>query len=136
MKIRPEASPLFRLSILGLGLCAALGGIFIYLLQGRFLHMVSCPFRTLTGVPCPTCGSAHAMVALLQGHPRSALRYNPLTMAALGAAGAAFLWAVVASLRPGWRMLPRMSARDKRLLAGLLVIAILANWFYEVWRLI
>lgn len=127
---------MFRLTVLGLGLLAGIAAIFIFLLQNRFLHMVYCPFRAVTGVPCPTCGSAHAVMALLQGHPRAALRFNPLTIAALGAFGAVFVWAAVASLRPGWRMLPQLSGQDKRLATGLLVIAIIANWFYEVWRLI
>lgn len=50
-------------------------------------YLPPCALRTLTGVPCPTCGTTHAAVALLEGRLAEALHANPL--AAL--AGAAFL---------------------------------------------
>ncbi|MEW6338685.1 MAG: DUF2752 domain-containing protein, partial [Acidobacteriota bacterium] len=46
-----------------------------------------CPFRVLTGVPCATCGTTRAAVALLHGDVVAALVANP--GAAL--AGLAFL---------------------------------------------
>lgn len=35
-----------------------------------------CPFRQLTGLLCPGCGSQRAIHQLLNGHPFSAIRYN------------------------------------------------------------
>jgi hypothetical protein len=37
-----------------------------------------CPLRTLTGVPCPLCGSTTSVEATLHGHPLAALGANPL----------------------------------------------------------
>ncbi|NCQ34387.1 DUF2752 domain-containing protein [bacterium] len=136
MKIRPETSPLFRLTVLGLGLLTGIAAIFVFLWHHRLIQLVFCPIRDVTGVPCPTCGSTHAVVALLQGHPRSALRYNPLAVGFLAAGGATFLWAVVATLRPAWRIRPQFSAPEKRVVIGMVVLGIMANWLYEVWRLI
>ena len=39
-----------------------------------------CPFRSLTGLYCPGCGSTHALAALLAGHWAEAWHYNPLAI--------------------------------------------------------
>ena len=39
-----------------------------------------CPFRAITGIPCPTCGATHAAVALLHGHVAVAMAANPLAV--------------------------------------------------------
>ena len=45
----------------------------------------SCPFHALTGWLCPFCGSLRAIHALLTGSPLTALAFNPVTVAGLGA---------------------------------------------------
>lgn len=40
--------------------------------------MPPCPFRWLTGLQCPGCGSQRAFRALLEGHPLEAWSYNLL----------------------------------------------------------
>jgi hypothetical protein len=46
-----------------------------------------CPLRTLTGVPCPLCGTTTSVEATVHGHFLAALRANPagpfLVLAAL-----------------------------------------------------
>src|SRR4051812_8286775 len=37
-----------------------------------------CPFRYLTGLNCPGCGTLRALHQLLHGHPLAALGLNPL----------------------------------------------------------
>src|SRR5260370_17552244 len=39
-----------------------------------------CPFRMLTGLPCPFCGGTHAGIDLGRGHPVAALRASPLAV--------------------------------------------------------
>jgi len=51
-----------------------------------------CPLRSLTGVPCPFCGSTTSVRALFDGHPTAAVAAAPLgivvvLVAALGALG-------------------------------------------------
>ena len=38
----------------------------------------SCPFRAVTGLLCPFCGSLRALHSLLQGAPQLAFALNPL----------------------------------------------------------
>ena len=37
-----------------------------------------CPFRWLTGLPCPLCGLTRSCASLLHGHMVAALQFNPL----------------------------------------------------------
>jgi len=47
-------------------------------------HLRSCVFRSLTGIPCPTCGTTRAATAFLQGDVMTAFINNPLaTLAGL-----------------------------------------------------
>ena len=55
-----------------------------------------CPLHAMTGVPCPTCGSTRALVALGQFHPWEAFLWNPLVT--LGA----FLFLIGGLLAPLW----------------------------------
>jgi len=43
----------------------------------------ACPFKSLTGCPCPGCGSQRAMHDLLHGQPGQAFLHNPLVVLAL-----------------------------------------------------
>lgn len=90
----------------------------------------ACPLRTLTGVPCPTCGSTRAGLSLAQGDPLGALHLNPLaTLAGIGFV----LGGVVA---PAWiglvRRVPDLPSRWPVGLRVAALAAIVANW---VWLL-
>ncbi|HVN32790.1 MAG TPA: DUF2752 domain-containing protein [Thermoanaerobaculaceae bacterium] len=73
----------------------------------------ACPFRVITGIPCPTCGTTHAALALLNGHLGDAFLANPLAALAgiafvagglIAPFWAAFNWPVpeIPSPLPGW----------------------------------
>ncbi len=136
MELRPESSPLVRLILLGLGLCAAIAAVFIHQFHDALIHLARCPLRTATGVPCPTCGSTHAVVALLQGHVKTALRDNPLTTGVTTGFALAVMWAAGAMLIPAWRVRLVLSARERRMALSLAALTIIAAWFYEIWRLV
>jgi hypothetical protein len=90
-----------------------------------------CVFRAVTGVPCPTCGSTRAALALASGEVGLAFRYNPLISAAWLLLPAALLGTLV--FRPRWRSLSLPTRRwAVRGLVLLLVIAGLANWVYLI----
>jgi hypothetical protein len=56
---------------------------------------IACPFRSLTGVPCPFCGLTRAFVAAAHGHVATSLAFNPAGIVVL-------VLAAVAILRPAW----------------------------------
>lgn len=84
-----------------------------------------CIFHWLTGLHCPGCGTLRASHQLLHLNLAAALRFNPLTVAALPFLGYAF--ASRASIGIRGRPLPRVFV-PARWIWGLFVI-ILAFWF-------
>ena len=58
-----------------------------------------CPLRTLTGVPCPLCGSTRGVIAAVHGHLGHALELNPASLLVLAlAALLSIAWLL------GWRV--------------------------------
>ena len=82
-----------------------------------------CPYRAITGEPCPFCGTAAAAALLLEGEVSASLAANPLAaaLAPLGIAQTAYrLWRAAR---------PRLSIGEEVLVAapgGLAAIAILS----------
>lgn len=93
-----------------------------------------CPFRTLTGIPCPTCGSTRALLALARGHLLEALASNPLLTAGAGAIPAALgFWAVLFALgKPLPRQVKALESRWPSWLRSAVLLALLANWLWVV----
>ena len=45
-----------------------------------FSPVPPCPLRTITGVPCPLCGSTRGVIAAVHGHLGQALTLNPASL--------------------------------------------------------
>jgi Protein of unknown function (DUF2752) len=45
---------------------------------GREPGVTLCPFKLLTGWPCPGCGMGHAVVAAMRGNLAASFAYHPL----------------------------------------------------------
>jgi hypothetical protein len=92
-----------------------------------------CHFHTLTGVPCPTCGSTRLVEALLRGELLAAFGWNPLVFVGLSLVA---LWAVASVLvrvtgLPSWRL--RLTPRETLFVRLLAIVVILAGWGYVIW---
>ncbi len=89
-----------------------------------------CAFRQLTGIPCPTCGSTHAAIALLHGELLRALAANPLVTLT----GVAF--AAGGLIAPVWALtrlpIPAVSLKFPLWARVAAVLIILANWIYLI----
>ncbi len=116
------------------------GGIaFLALLAGRFLPVLalapSCALRTLTGLPCPTCGSTRSLVHLSHGDVVSAFAMNPLTTAALLAAVIYLLYSVTALTFNLPRVAFALTEKEKDLVRASAVLLLLLNWVYLLFAL-
>lgn len=81
-----------------------------------------CPLRTITGVPCPLCGSTRGVIAAVHGHVGQALTLNPASLLAI-------LLAVV--LLVTWRLRPAARVR----IPAWTVFAVLgALWCYQLFK--
>lgn len=87
--------------------------------------MPGCLFRELTGLPCPTCGTAHAALALARLNLPGAFASNPL--ATLGALVFLLGGVAAASVSLAGRPLrePRLSGPAPRVAV---LLAVAANW--------
>jgi hypothetical protein len=43
-------------------------------------HLITCPFKKLTGIDCPGCGFQRSVIALLQGDLKNSLHLYPATI--------------------------------------------------------
>lgn len=118
------------LSVAAVALASALAGRLLTPGQGP-LRLLNCPLRALTGIPCPGCGTTHALLALGHGEVRAALWASPLA-----ALGLLLLWAFglftllrLAGLRQTvW--LPAPSSTAQRTLRRAALLSLGANWAF------
>jgi hypothetical protein len=90
--------------------------------------IILCPFRALTGYPCPGCGMTRAFSSIAHGELWRAVRYNPLSPLLFLALIA--VWAGAAATILNW---PRVCAlvarlRPAPLTTNVLLVIVLAWW--------
>ena len=93
----------------------------------------ACPWRALTGVPCPTCVGTRAAMSLARMDVVGALLMNPLVAlaglaAALYVAHAAGVW--LRGWKP-WRPAVHSPTAQTALRVGV-IAALLTNWIYLI----
>ena len=95
-------------------------------------HLRACVFRSLTGIPCPSCGTTRAAIAFLQGDLMTAFINNPL------AALAGLLFVVGAPIAVIWTTarwsVPSLSNPLPLWVRIGAVFLIAANWLYLIVR--
>jgi hypothetical protein len=106
---------------------ALAGGLLFSLDPNQPGHYPLCPFRALTGLDCPGCGSLRALHSLVHGDVVGALDHNALTVLAVPLLVMAWVrWA-----RREWRGGTRSTVLDGRVLLGVaalfLVFAVVRN---------
>ena len=97
------------------------------------LGIQTCGFRAMTGFACPSCGTTRAWGSLGGGDVLAAFAYNPVFAAAWFLLVAVFVaeafgWAggetwLARWPAPGWR---------RRVIVGLLIAILAANWAYLI----
>ncbi len=98
---------------------------------GRFLTPVlpGCLFKSLSGIPCPLCGTMRSALALARFDLLGALTHYPLpTLAWIGLIGGGLVAGVLAL---GHRPLPRLP-RIPRWAMIAAAAAVVLNWIYSI----
>lgn len=135
MRLEPETDPLPRQLALIYAALAAAGAAALRWRGEDILRFARCPWRDLTGWPCPSCGATHAAHALARLDLAAAWRANPLVALAAGGLAVWFLAALAATLRPAWRRRVALAPAERRALGWGALLAVLGTWAYEVVRL-
>jgi hypothetical protein len=83
-----------------------------------------CPFKALTGIPCPGCGMTRAILAVTKGDFHGAFSYNPFSFF--------LLFMVAISVVPGKlaETLPSIMAAIMNYLFIVVLISVLLFWFF------
>jgi hypothetical protein len=89
-----------------------------------------CAFRSLTGLPCPTCGATHAALALSRLDLAGAVSSNPLAVAGAAAFVAGGILAGILALAGRPLSEPTLGPRA-RLTA---IAAVVLNWIWLLAR--
>ena len=124
-----RAFPVPRAAILAGALLLALG-IVAAALPGIEDGPVACPFRAVTGLPCPTCGLTRATHSLMRGDLDGALAINPFDTLFLLIAVPLFAALWVANSASRFTVRVSMSPVERRVAWVLLAAVALANWAY------
>ena len=83
-----------------------------------------CPFKALTGIPCPGCGMTRAMLSITKGDLQGAIGYNPFSFF--------LLFMVVISIVPGKQAekLPSIVPVVMNYFFIVVLAAVLLFWFF------
>lgn len=97
-----------RSTVVGIWLSLIAGAVYLFIFEpGRTGFFPLCPFRQLTGLQCPGCGTTRALHELAHGHFAAAFMLNPLLLIASPFLIWAFLRYTVTGLKGG---VPRKNA--------------------------
>jgi hypothetical protein len=90
-----------------------------------------CPFLTVTGLPCVTCGATRSAIAFLHGDFVSAFRWNPLAFVAFCAVIAFDLYAAIVLVGRTMRLRIVDWTVTEKNVTRIVVLSLLAlNWTY------
>ncbi len=99
------------------------------------LHLVPvmlCPFKEITGLPCPTCGTTRVVLSIYELDLWSAFLFNPGLFLFLIAMGFWFALGIHGQIARKV-LVVKLTEREKLAVRWTLIILFLANWLY-LWK--
>jgi hypothetical protein len=116
--------PLAPVLVTVVWVAVVVGGAFLGVWQRHDITL--CPFKRVTGVSCPGCGSTRAAMSLLHGDAAKAFAWNPMGVTVM------CVFAAVAILRVGAarRVRVELSPMQRKVIWVCAAGLFLANWIY------
>jgi hypothetical protein len=118
-------------TVAGLG---AAGGALLVTAHASGNEFTPCPFKLLTGIACPACGSTRAVLAMFQG--QDPLPYNPLGIITFGVVAVALV-AMIRDVATGsdalyrtWTRVEQWLRRPAIAAAGIALLG--SNWIWTI----
>jgi hypothetical protein len=116
--------PLVYLPVVGT-LVLLIGLLYLF----KRLPNIPCIFKTVTGYPCPTCGSTRMLLNLLHLDIAAAFHWNPLVFLC-GLAFIAWVFYGFYMLISGEKIQVILTGKESRVLVLILGVLFALNWFY------
>lgn len=119
----PWAAAATGAALLLLGLVAALA-------TTQTQGPVTCPFRAVTGLPCPTCGLTRCAGLIMTGRLGEAMRLNPFDAFSILVAAPAALVMLILNRTLGLCVRIETSRGERTAFWAALAVVLAANWVY------
>lgn len=101
-------------------------------------HFTVCMFKSLTGIPCPACGTTRSILSVLHADFSNALLINPLGILLFAAMIVLPLWVITDMLRRQnsfFRFYAFAEAKLAQRAIALPAIALIsANWIWNIYK--
>ena len=107
--------------------------VFLWAVHHWQLPLV-CPFKYVTGIPCPGCGGTRAFFALVHGHIAEAVMINPLSVLVIVFALIAPVWLFADCYRGSDSLQRVMRSKWSWQTTAIVVVIILANWIWNIYK--
>jgi hypothetical protein len=108
----------------------------IAIIAVRFLPLErlapACVFRSVVGLPCPTCGATRSLIELSHGEVARAFLMNPLFTVVLLMTLVYFFANILAVLLQFRRVRILLSPFERSFVVGAICFLLLLNWAYLV----
>ncbi len=113
------------------------GGLgIIILLVARFLPLPGipalCPLKTVTGIPCPACGSTRAFIHLSHLDFSGAFVMNPLISISMILGAVFFLYSIASFFFRSLSLEVKFEEKEKTKLRIGIILALTLNWIYLI----
>lgn len=96
------------------------------------IQLPRCVLKTLTGLPCPTCGVTRMVIALSRGQITQGVFLNPLAALAAGAALIYLVYAAAVLVFRLPRLRPIVTPAGARAIRVASVAALAVNWAWLI----
>lgn len=120
----PFSDPGWAILFVGIGSLLA-----VSFLEPVLVLIPPCVVHSLTGWPCPSCGTTRAALALAGGELLAGLRLQPLFVLVCVVVGLFSLHAPLAAIA-GKKLRFELDAGERVVLRCVLVVLVVLNWFY------
>ncbi len=121
-------------------IASAAGILWLFLNSGKnpVIHQSFCLFKTLTTLPCPSCGTTHSVNAIISGNPAEAWLANPFGFVVLPVMVLLPLWiSFDLILRKNSLMRFYSFAENllrKKTFALICILLVLINWTWNLYK--
>lgn len=138
MKLFLKKHKLYPLLIIGL----VLGYAWVYYLytfkNSEKASVTVCQIKTVTGFPCPSCGTTRSVVSLLQGDVIQAIYTNPIGIVITGLMVILPIWIAVDFFRKSRSLfinyIKLEALLKKKSIAIPLILLVLFNWIWNIMK--